>query len=80
MVPKLLDMLQPPAVPTSLLSPKTPMSRAVSITQEAAVHALLGKEGDVAQYTDAAFDRVPDQVNLDVVIAAPRLQIPVQAQ
>lgn len=46
--------------------------------QEATVQALLGKEGDVAQYADAAFDRVPDQVNLDVLIAAPRVHIPVK--
>ena len=25
------------------------------------VKQLLGKEGDVAQYADAAYDRVPDQ-------------------
>ena len=49
-----------------------------SSSQEAAVHALLGKEGDVAQYADAAFDRAPDMVNLDVVLAAPKVHIPVK--
>ena len=32
----------------------------------------------MAQYADAAFDRVPDQVNFDIVIAAPRVNIPVK--
>jgi hypothetical protein len=32
----------------------------------------------VAQYADAAFDCVPAQVNLDVVIAAPCVHIPVK--
>lgn len=93
MVPKLLEMLQPPETaepsavaapgdlpvePVSPTSPVSPVSRAASMTQEAAVHALLGKEGDVAQYADAAFDRAPDQVNLDVMLAAPRIHIPVK--
>ncbi|CAK9113469.1 Vacuolar protein sorting-associated protein 13a [Durusdinium trenchii] len=92
MVPKLLEMLQPPETaepsavaapgdlpvePVSPTSPVSPVSRAVP-GLEAAVHALLGKEGDVAQYADAAFDRAPDQVNLDVMLAAPRIHIPVK--
>eukprot|EP00438_Fugacium_kawagutii_P015193 Skav227618 [mRNA] locus=scaffold1141:649989:652677:- [translate_table: standard] len=102
MVPKLLEILEPPVSgnsksvmiqvteqPTTAeeaedaedldLSPKSIVTQAVARRGwEAAVHALLGKEGDVAQYADAAFDRVPDQVNLDIFIAAPRVQIPVK--
>mmetsp|Transcript_27081 Transcript_27081/g.64442 ORF Transcript_27081/g.64442 Transcript_27081/m.64442 type:complete len:758 (-) Transcript_27081:8-2281(-) len=87
MVPKLLDLVQPPeeakqATPKSPASPVSPLSRAMSVAAanrtDDVVKQLLGKEGDVAQYADAAYDRVPDQVHFDIIIAAPRVHVPVK--
>ncbi|CAE7255093.1 vps13a, partial [Symbiodinium necroappetens] len=45
---------------------------------QGAVQQLLGKEGDVGQYADAAYDRVPDQVHFDVHLASPTIHLPVR--
>ncbi|CAE7284474.1 vps13a, partial [Symbiodinium pilosum] len=93
MVPKLLDFVQPPEPmlptepsPKAAKTPKTPksdmgspasvLSRAAG--KDSAVQQLLGKEGDVGQYADAAYDRVPDQVHFDVRLASPKIHLPVR--
>eukprot|EP00439_Symbiodinium_sp_Y106_P042880 s2390_g5.t1 len=75
MVPKLLDF--PRKTPKSdIASPRSIMSRTADA--QGAVQQLLGKEGDVGQYADAAYDRVPDQVHFDVHLASPTIHLPVR--
>lgn len=93
MVPKLLDFVAPPPpsaapepTPKAAKTPKTPKSDIASprsimsrtADAQGAVQQLLGKEGDVGQYADAAYDRVPDQVHFDVHLASPTIHLPVR--
>ncbi|CAE7602937.1 Vps13c [Symbiodinium natans] len=59
-------------------SPKSILGQEASPKMQGAVQQLLGKEGDVGQYADAAYDRVPDQVHFDVRLASPKIHLPVR--
>eukprot|EP00931_Biecheleriopsis_adriatica_P043306 TRINITY_DN24759_c0_g1_i1.p1 TRINITY_DN24759_c0_g1~~TRINITY_DN24759_c0_g1_i1.p1 ORF type:complete len:2476 (+),score=500.29 TRINITY_DN24759_c0_g1_i1:515-7429(+) len=81
MVPRLQKFFEPPDnIVRADTSPSTSKSDAALAEQEDVAKLLLGSNADRAkEYADAALERAPDKLKLDVCIAAPTVHMPVNS-